>query len=86
MCLMYHLLFINRHANIDISICNDIENIILQKYPYKETIELNRRDTNIVLFKQYITKISLKRSEFLQLIPYILNINYSLKNFLESYL
>ena len=67
-------------------IVNRVEDIILTKFPYKEMIQINKRDLNINLFQNTIDNFKINKNIFFQCLPYILNINYSLKMNLESYL
>ena len=86
MNLIYFMLYSHQDLDLNENIVQIIENLILARFPYREMIELNKRDLNIDLFKYYVKNIPFNRIDFFQLLPYILNINYSLKNKIESFL
>ena len=86
MNLVYYLLYSNTNLEFNKNIVEKVENIILTKFPYKEMIQINKRDLNINLFQNTIDNLKINKHIFFQCLPYILNINYSLKTNLESYL
>lgn len=63
-----------------------IETYIYGKYTYKVTLDINKRDFPKSLFRIYLTDLKLLSKDLIYLSPYILNINYSLKYNLESFL
>lgn len=65
---------------------SQIETYIYSKYTYKVTLDINKRDFPKGLFRLYLTDLKIETKHLIELAPYILNINYSLKYNLESFL
>jgi hypothetical protein len=86
MCILYHLIYCDTLYDINDSIVDTVEDLICSRYPYNDIISLNRRDLNLFLFRKYLKLLKIDKKVFFDTIPYILNINYSLKNYLESFL
>ena len=63
-----------------------VETYIYGKYTYKITLDINKRDFPKELFRLYLTELKIESPKLIKLAQYILNINYSLKYNLESYL
>lgn len=63
-----------------------VETNIYGKYTYKVTLNINKRDFPKELFRLYLTELQIKSKSLIELAPYVLNINYSLKYNLESFL
>lgn len=63
-----------------------VETYIYSKYTYKVTLDINKRDFPKELFRLYLTNLKIESINLINLAEYILNINYSLKYNLESFL
>lgn len=86
MCLLYFLVYtFNDKASLS-EYVSQIETYIVSKYTYKLTLDINRRDFPKQFFRNVLFQHDIKSSDFMKILPYILNINYSLKSTLESYL
>ena len=86
MNLLFNLLSIKAKSTINTDLVETIDFLIFTKYPYNELLNINKRDINHWLFKKNILKLkNLDNKKFFDLIPYIFNINYTLKNKLENF-
>lgn len=90
MVILYFLLYtdyiLNKEKTYLHEYISKVETYIYGKYTYKVTLDINKRDFPKELFRLYLTDFKIQSKDLIQLAQYILNINYSLKYNLESFL
>jgi len=90
MVILYFLLYtdyiFNKQKKYLHEYISTVETKIYSKYTYKVTLDINKRDFPKEIFRLYLTELKIQSNDLINLAQYILNINYSLKYNLESFL
>lgn len=84
--LMYTEFILEKEKRYLHEYISTVETYIYGKYTYKITLDINKRDFPKDFFRLYLTEFKIESKQLIKLAQYILNINYSLKYNLESYL